>query len=80
MFSMGALFGDPSAEMEVFRDHRKAAPKEAAPKEAAPATLSTLAADGYEVGRIVGKHGANFIVQVGDVRREVPPTDIKRVL
>lgn len=36
--------------------------------------------DEYEVGRIVGKRGSNFIVQIGNTKREVSPTDIKRVI
>lgn len=79
------MTGDPASEMEAFVDTGlKSVDK--AMKGAKGKELSVLSApqkaqvEGFEVGRIVGRDGSNFIVQIGNERRVVPPTDIQRVL
>jgi len=72
-FSRPAFGGDPASEMEAFIDHRQPAKVQAQAAQA-PEVQE------YEVGRIVGRRGSNFLVKVGDEVREVPPTGIERVI
>ena len=84
-FFSHSVFGDPSSEMDAFRS----APLKSVQGGVKAGELMLFGSgrqhpktevDGCEVGRVVGKNGSNFIVQIGNERREVPPTDIVRVL